>query len=592
MKRLLTSIVFLFLALGAFATPARPGAFKYTQPDGSVIEITLHGDEWGHWATNAAGEVVRMDEDGFYRVVEGLDAEAAAQAASVRRAARRSMLEENRASTHVAVGRKHFLVILVAFKDKAFTTSDPQKTITSQLNDPGYSGNGATGSARDFYYASSNGYFEPIFDVYGPVTLKNNMSTYGGNDAYGSDKNPHGAVKEGCEMLDDQVNFADYDNDGDGQVDMVFMIYAGYGEADGGSANTIWPHQWNLSYGGINLTLDGKKVDKYACSNELAAQGSLANKLDGIGAVCHEFGHAMGLPDFYDTDYTTNGETRGLYEFSTMCEGTYNNDSRTPPYFNMEERILLGWAQESDIKTFSRNGEISLEALRPEEGKTEAYKILTDMDNEYFLLECRAKAGWDQALPGEGLIVYHVDKSSRRVSISGSGSVAASRLWSDWESYNAINENGSHPCFYIIPAASQRSTNYNGSSANLPFPGSRRVTSYAPKSWNNVATDISLSDITYSSGISTFRVSGIPYAGLDFNTIDNPGNGEYAAGSTFNLKLKESEVRPAQSVSWTFDGSSVSGSSVTLTAGKHVVEARISIIGGGTDIVTLEIVAK
>ena len=202
------------------------------------------------------------------------------------------------------------------------------------LNKPGYSDNGATGSARDYYYDNSNGVFEPIFDVYGPIKLSQNMAYYGANDSSGNDKNPEQAVKEACQAIDNIVDFSNYDLDGDGEVDLVYMVYAGKGEADGGSSNTIWPHQWNLSSAGVNLILDGKTVDRYACGSELNGSGSI----DGLGTICHEFGHAMGLPDFYDTDYDTNGQGRTLLDYSLMDSGSYNNDGWTPPYLNMEER--------------------------------------------------------------------------------------------------------------------------------------------------------------------------------------------------------------------------------------------------------------
>ena len=598
MKKILLVLVSIALCLPMLARPAKPGPISYLQPDGSVIKIFLHGDEWGHWASNEQGKVLTLDAEGFYRVNPDTDFERESAAAARKRAYRRQQMESRSQASdrHVAVGQKHFLVILVAFNDLDFKTENPQETVYSQLNDPGYSGNGATGSARDFYYDSSNGYFEPIFDVYGPVKLSKNMASYGGNNAQGGDKDPEGAVAEACQLLDDEVDFARYDNDGDGKVDMVFMIYAGYGEADGGSANTIWPHMYYLTYSGINLKLDGKKLDKYACANELAGQGALRGKLDGIGAVCHEFGHTMGLPDFYDTDYTTNGETRGTYDFSVMCEGSYNNESRTPPFFNTEERILLGWADESALLEFPRNGEYQLEAFRPDLGNTTAYMIPTEMEGEYFLVECRGNQSWDSALSGNGLVVYHADKSSRTITLwkgtSYQTSVSASTLWSNWESYNAINENGSHPCFYTVCAASQSSYNYSRGSDNIVFPGKSKVTSYTPKSWDGEETEIVLSKIAYADNVASFTVMGKGSSALGWPIINNPGKGSYKAGKAFNLSLQLPQDYELDSVEWTFDGEVVTATSVNLTAGTHVVEATVVKKDGDKDVVTLEITAK
>ena len=595
MKKIIITLAMAFAALSLMARPAYPGTIKLVQPDGSTLTVRIHGDEWGHWMTDAAGRVVAQDEDGFYRVQEGVTAESVMAAAQVRRQARRSSVSgAAKASGHVAVGQKHFLVILCQFKDKSFTTPNINAAVTAQLNNSGYSGNGATGSARDFYYDSSNGYFEPIFDVFGPVTLDNNMSYYGANDSYGDDVRPEEAVTEGCKKLDDEIDFKNYDLDKDGYVDMIFMIYAGYGEADGGGSNTIWPHQWEL---GGYTTLDGKKLDSYACSNELAGQGALQGKLDGIGAVCHEFGHAMGLPDFYDVDYSTNGECGGMYDFSTMDAGSYNNESRTPPYFNTEERILLGWVSESEAyQEFTGSGSVTIPAYRPENGSTVAYRTPTDMDGEYFVYECRGSQGWDSALAGHGLMVYHVDKSSRNVKISngyGTTNVSAYSLWNNWEEYNSINENGSHPCCYVIAAKSQGSLNYSGGGNYMVFPGGGGVKSYTAKSWNGVESEYPLSNIAYGNQASTFTVTvPVPETPLDYPVIANPGNGVYSAGSSFTFALEESSTRPSASVVWYFDGAQVESASKSLTAGKHTIEAVVTLESGRKDTVTLEIQVK
>ncbi len=594
MKKIASILIILAFSLSLMAKPARPGFFPYTQPDGSTVLIQQHGDEWGHWTTNKAGQVVRMDEDGFYRVVEGVTADMAAQAASIRRRARRQMASASRSKAPIALGQKHFLLVMVEFSDLSFKIDNPGQTFSDMLNQPGYSANGADGSARDYYYENSHGVFEPIFDVYGPIQLSQKMSYYGANDSSGNDKNPEQAVKEACEAIDDIVDFSDYDLDGDGEVDLVYMVYAGKGEADGGSANTIWPHQWELSFAGINLILDGKKISRYACGSELNGSGNL----DGLGTICHEFGHAMGLPDFYDTDYDTNGQGRTLLDYSLMDSGSYNNDGWTPPYLNMEERILLGWLQEDAILEFSKNGSYTLESVQNNIG----YKIPTDMEGEYILLECRNKQGWDKYIPAAGLIAYHVDKSSRIISITGVGSVSADDLWSNWGYYNAINENGSHPCFYVVASASPYSCSYGmqyysgygyyytAADTDLPFPGGKNVTSYVPKSWNDVETDISLSEIGYSGDKATFKVSGVVTAGLDYPVISNAGN--YTAGQSFPLALELPDGYVAASVEWTLDGASVSGPSVTLTAGSHVIEAEITTESGRKDIATLEITVK
>lgn len=600
MKKILLTILPLFVALSMDAIPARPGPIRHTQPDGSVITLYRHGDEWGHWTTDAQGRVVRKDADGYYRPVAGVSAETVRRQAAARRQVLWNRRIPHPAGEYIAIGQKRFLVVLVQFPDRAFKSSDAQSAFSNMMNQTGYSVNGASGSARDYYYDNSSGVFEPVFDVYGPVTVSHEMAYYGGNDENGNDEHPEEAVYEACQLLDDQIDFRRYDNDGDGEVDLVFMYYAGYGEADYSDDDAIWPHQWQLSYAGIDLARDGVMVDNYACSNELIGTGALAGKMVGIGTACHEFGHAMGLPDFYDTDYDTNGIAGGLIGFSLMDAGSYNNEGHTPPYLGIEERILLGWLDESALQEFPKSGDYTLEPVR----NNKAYKTPTDQDGEYFVYECRDDSNWDAYLPAHGLLVYHVDKSSRKVRTQDYGQVTASELWSNWGATNCINENGSHPCFYIVSAVDQSNLSYGfkyladygasyfdpdneGLAANIPFPGAGNVKTFTAKSWNGVDSDITLSGISYAGRQVAFTVT-VPGTGLDYYSIDNPGKGSYQAGTTFQLQLNAPDGGSYSGVEWYFDDEKVTGTSVSLTAGTHTVEAVISLTGGKTQTVTLE----
>ncbi len=598
MKKLASAILLsIVLGVSAFAVPARRGAFQYKQPDGTVVTVYKHGDEFGHWLTNAAGQVVERDSDGFLKPVSGSSRLKTIRSAA--KAKRQARAYVRKAGGHVAVGQKRFLVILVQFSDQSFNSSDANADFTALLNQPGYSANGGTGSARDFYYDNSHGYFEPIFDVFGPVTLSKTKSYYGGNDSDGNDVRPEQAVVDGCKSLDSQIDFSQYDNDGDGAVDLVFMYYAGYGEADSDDDDSIWPHQWELSAAGKSFTLDGKTVDKYACTNELDGYGTNEGKMCGIGTACHEFGHAMGLPDFYDTDYSENGYSAGMFSFSTMDSGPYNNDGRTPPYFTVEERIMLGWIGEDSIKEFTQSGTVTLGSV----DDNVAYKTPTDQDGEYFVYECRNSNGWDKHLPAHGLIVTHIDKSSRKVTV-GYSSIAAATLWSDWSNSNSINANGSHPCCYVVPAAEQDNLMYGYTQESdgdyyfdssveprIPFPGKSTVTSYTACSWNGIKSDVSLSGISYSASKVSFNVS-IPSDELDYPVIANPGGGMYRAGERFALKLICPESLTVESTSWSFDDEPVDGPHVVLSAGSHTVEAVVTLKSGGKRTVTLEITAS
>ena len=596
MRRILLAIAALFAAAGALmAIPARPGRIAYTQPDGTVINITLHGDEAGHWVTDDRGRLLRQDDRGFWRVAPEMSPAQVARAATARRQARRSLRKADRSG--MAIGQKRFLVILVEFNDVQFTTDDINGAIYAMLNEQGYSENGGTGSARDYYFENSHGLFEPQFDVYGPVVLPESRAYYGANKANGDDKRPEEAVTEGCKALDDLVDFAEYDHDGDGFVDLVFMYYAGKGEADTGITETIWPHQSELSYAGLTLELDGVSIESYACSNEVEGTGKYRGKLCGIGTVCHEFAHALGLPDFYDTNYEDDDFASALTSFSVMCDGAYNNDGRTPPYFNIEERNMLGWLENGAIVAIEDKGHYDL----PPVDNNVAYLTPTEKEGEYFLYECRSKTGWDKYLDGEGLLVYHLDKSDRIVRI-GLESQPASTLWEDWLLYNNLNASGKHPCFYIVPAADPTSLTYGytlsadyyyyseAKVAGMPFPGTSKVTSFNPVSWDGCKSDFVFSNIAFSGGFARFDVE-IHTGEPDYPWISNPEGGVYEAGGEFMLLLDGEAADNVTSVRWIMDGREIDGAqtSVVLHKGSHTIEALVTDSDKGEYTLILEI---
>ncbi len=598
MKKILTSIfVLLSAALALSAAPAYPGGIRYTQPDGSTVTIQLHGDEYGHWATDTRGRVLRQDDEGFWRFDFSANVPALRQQAS----ARRALLSRSKApGDHApAVGQRHFLVVLVAFTDVPFTVEDPKTAFTNLLNQPGYANAGGTGSARDYYYENSHGKFDPIFDVYGPVTVSRERAYYGKGKSI--DDNPEKAVIEACLLLDDEIDFRQYDADGDGSVDMVFMYFAGYGENDSGITDAIWPH---MSYLYSPDKVDGMSLDLYACSNELQAQGPWKNQICGIGTACHEFGHTLGLPDLYDTTTGSSGVfSGGLYErFALMDAGCYNNEGRTPPYFTFEERMMLGWVDADDYEELSASGEYTLPSVQEEK----AYRIPTEMDGEYFVLECRGESGWDAALPSHGLFVYHLDKSDNIV-YSGLGTqVTARMIWEDKGLFmSQINTHEDHPCFYIIPSVDQGNLfygydqgggyfNFDKLAGNLPFPGVGNITTYTAKSWNGRYVEYTLNDIAYAGDVVSFSVKYAAFTPhLDFYSIKNPGKGVYALGSSFALDLHAVEGTSYDSVKWYFDGVEVKGTSVPLTAaGRHVIRAEVSLPGGKEHRVTQEIEVK
>lgn len=477
------------------AVPAWPGVFKYTQPDGTVISLQRHGDEFFSWTTLAGtDQVVALDADGFYRA-SFLDEATRAEGQRLRQSVNHGRIrprgtQNDDVMTH---GARHIPVLLASFADVQFQISNPQSQFNALLNEKGYSANGGTGSVQDYYVDNSKGEFTPIFDVFGPVTLSGKMADYGYNEGSNHSVKAHVAVAEAAQLLDNEIDFSQYDYNHDGAVDMMLFYYAGYNEAEGGPEDSIWPHQSSL---GGSVTLDGKKLGTYFCTSEL--RGNEGVNMCGIGTTCHEFGHSLGLPDFYDTDYDKNGKCAALLWFSTMCSGSYNNNGCTPPYFNAEERMILGWMADSDIQTLEK-GTVTFGSIKDDI----TYRSYTDTEGEYFLYECRDGSGWDKPLKSSGLVglvVYHVDKSKVR----SVGGLTPYEQWNQWNRYNTINAYGAHPCFYVVVADDQENLNYTGtsgwSSDRITFPGAAHITSYSPVDWEGDETGELISEISYSDG--------------------------------------------------------------------------------------------
>ena len=417
MKKLGILVVFFATVVAAWAVPARKTGIVVTQPDGSEVIVYQHGDEHFHWQTNEKGEWIELDENGFYRVTEALSVEQieAKRMASSKRAAL--------AAYPLNVAPRG-LVILVNFSDVAFETEkaemDSMLIGENYTRNYSYSYKGKTysvnskGSARQYFQDASYGQYNPQFDVIGPVTVSNNVSYYGKNDSYGNDMYADKMVSEACKLADTEfdVDFTQYDNDNDGYVDFVFVIYAGYGEADGGASTTIWPHSWNLLSAGTQCKVDGKTVDLYACGNEL---DFYSKKHTGIGTFCHEFSHVLGLPDLYVTN--TSSHTT-MNEWDIMDYGPYNNEGNTPPSFSAYERFFMGWLQP---RLITEPENIQLNDLQT---SNEALLISTTDEHNlignnpdpttFYIVENRQQKSWDEHLPGHGMMLTKIQYSYSR----------------------------------------------------------------------------------------------------------------------------------------------------------------------------------
>lgn len=412
MKRLSILALICAITTAVWAVPARRGGIIITQPDGSELTVYQHGDEHFHWTTNEKGEWISLDKDGFYRKVEALNAEEI----QARRMASPKHITYRATPLNIA---PRGLVILVNFKDLAFETSkeemDSMLTGQNYTRDYTYTYRGkkynvtSQGSARQYFEDASFGQYNLQLDVVGPVTVSKNMADYGGN-SYGSDKNPEGMIKEACELVNDSVDYTHYDNDNDGYVDFVYVIYAGYGEADGGDANTIWPHAWYLySAAGKKCQLDGKVVDLYACGNEM---DFYTKHHTGIGTFCHEFSHVLGLPDLYDTNQDQPHGQKTMGSWSILDYGPYNNEGNTPPMYSAYERFFMGWLTP---RLITEPEDVVLEELNSKQealliSTTDQHNLIGNDPNptKFYLLENRQQEGWDTYLPGHGMMLTYV----------------------------------------------------------------------------------------------------------------------------------------------------------------------------------------
>lgn len=553
----------LFIAITAsvseaFAIPAPRRPTTVAQPNGNVIHVWLRGDEHFHYALSTDGYVLLPDQKGFYTyasydstgalragtviahnvaergetdkiflktIKPGLTfSDVQLQAAGNRRLQRvlskQAALRSSKSiptgliSNYPTKGSPKSLVILVNFSDLSFNAANSTAEFSNMLNEAGYSEGYHVGSTRDYYSYNSSGVFTPEFVVVGPVTVSHPMAYYGKNDSNGDDSNPAEMVSEACQLAAKSVDFSDFDYDNDGYVDNVYIYYAGMGEADGGSANTIWPHSWSLSSADLSLTLNGKIVDAYSCSAELDGTGSRS----GIGTFTHEYGHILGLTDMYDVDYNTyNGLGFDLGEWSLMADGAYNGNGCVPPCLTILERKLLGWATPTVL---TGSASLSLSDL----GSTnQGYMIATSDSGEYYLLENRQQNinKWDQYILGHGMLIYHVDmRSDASISLSYYGTPVVMTFADMW-TYNVVNAVKSHQCADIEEADNTKTYYTSGNSAAYilgvkgdPFPGTSYNTSFTDTStpsmatWDGSLPDKPITSIKESNGIITFDFRG------------------------------------------------------------------------------------
>lgn len=464
MKRILLSISAVLAAIAIQAMPVKPGICRnITLADGTVVKAELVGDEHLTYWRTADGACYRQTPSaGVFSKVELSALQSEYDAVVAQKAAReKAILESARTSMPVKKvegskfqGKKKCLVILANFADTKFKPEHTLDLYKQIINGENYSDEtlGFKGSVRDYFKAQSGGQFEIDFDVVGPVDLPKGYAGYGKNDASGRDQATlvYPMVEDAVNLAKDQVtDWKQYDWDGDGLVEEVFVLYAGHGQAKyPQDPDLVWPHKSAID---PMTVADGVKVSVYACSSELGA----TEAIDGIGAFCHEFSHCMGLKDHYDI----NGRGYGTGFWDIMCFGCYNGNSFLPAEYNSYEKMFCGWKEPIVLNAEPQK----IEGMKALAAGGDTYIFYNDgNENEYYMLENRQKTGWDAALPGEGLIVLHVDYSKG--------------AWED----NQVNYNAARQRMTVIPADNTLgSTDEDKAGDAWPYQGNNSLTNYS-----------------------------------------------------------------------------------------------------------------
>lgn len=468
-KKLLFGL--LFAAMTAGAVKMKPGINIIKQADGTTITVRAYGDEDLSYFLASDGTLLYQEGTNFYiagvkadgtlystgvlahepsmRTIKEISAIKAQNAkafynsmetqAKANKVRREPMTPDN--SLLPSLGKHKIPVILVEFSDVEFSVENPKATFNKYLNgkelfnketDPEMGQNYA--SVAKYFKDMSFGKFEPEFEVYGPVNLGKPLATYGAG--YSSEENMGLLLTDACTAVDDEVDFTQYDSNDDGNIDLIYIIYAGFSQSiAGNSTDCIHPKSGYLS---LAKSFDGMDVKRYGVNNELngtpadQANGPIIN---GIGLFCHEFSHCMGLPDLYPKSGSIAEAciNQNMDYWSLMDAGEYTANGYRPTAYTAWERERLGWME---IGTLTGPSNVELKSL--DEGGA-AFRIYNDKDetgHEYYIVENVQNNGWNKNLFGNGLMVTHVDYLSSQFSLGGC----------------KVNNTGGHPRMHVMAA--------------------------------------------------------------------------------------------------------------------------------------------
>ena len=525
MKKTLLLLAMGILSLVSQAVPADPTPSKVTQPDGTTLTVVLHGDEFLNYLTTSDGYTVVKNKAGYFTYArldgnqlvagdriardnrtaadnaylaalpKGLKSKSMVERGSKMLNHRNEVLRGIGHGGHMDYSKFRGLIVLINYTDRKFddyvpSNYTPQDFYEQMINGHDYKGFTlpagtkveCMGSVRDYYYDNSFQQFDPHFDILGPVDVP-----FACTDAH--QFNCDSIFFAALEALDPEVDFSQYDTDEDGTADMVFFLVAGHGsDYSANNRDYLWPHMKDFTDSPV---LDGVNFKLYACSTNMIGEENeyyiVYNNVAGIGTICHEFSHCLGLPDFYDTDSDGSGGVNHAYPltWSIMASGFKNNNGRNPAGYSLYERYALGFAQPTLIDA---EGTIELPAL---EKSNMGYRLNTANENEFFLIENRQRIKWDKNLPGPGMLIFRVDSTNVEV----------------WEN-NLVNANPNHNYYELLRA------NFNGmnDSPRDPFPGTTNVTSITNatqpslRTWDGKLSHYALMNIAEADSIITFDV--------------------------------------------------------------------------------------
>ena len=500
LRLLLPVYLLLSAAFHLDGAPAYRGQINLRQPDGTIVPAYLSGDEYGHLVLTSDGCSLAKDSEGWWcytlydyygnRLVTGEkaghpDTPGSIIAASRNipydllrsRRARRQFKTERLQKRQLARTRsflsdgtggiRHGLIILAQFPDLpfTFTRNDFERIV-----------NGSDSrTALSYFIDQWKDSYTFRFDITDIVTLPREYAWYGANDEDGQDKNPAQMIIDACKAVDDAVDFSAYDNDGDGEVDNVFVFYAGPNESEGAGDNYVWPHMWYVQSGaGMTYTTDGVLVDNYACTSELMldANRTTYTTLASIGTFCHEYTHTFGIPDLYDSDSEgSGGYSEAMWNcIDLMDAGNYNDRGHTPPNYSAVERWFFGMSEGRPLTE-------GYYTLHPVQENGDYLYFQTDDENELYLFECRNAKGWDAFIGGNGLLIYHIDISERPAGESSSAmkTVSALERWN----LNEVNANPAHQCVDLIEPDPQARQHYQNAVKNRNYDAIYTLASHA-----------------------------------------------------------------------------------------------------------------